>query len=786
MNKENFKKSIERNCYTKYGKSIEKADKHEIWGAVSSALMEELVVDWENTTNLYKENKCAYYISAEYLMGRALGNNLLNMGAYDDVKDVLDKYGIDINMIEEAEEDAGLGNGGLGRLAACFMDSGAAMHLPLFGYGIRYKNGLFNQKLQDGAQLEEVDDWQKYGDPWSIKKVSEAVTVEYGDYSVKAIPYDIPIIGYKSKNINTLRLWEAEPIVPFDFKAFCEQDYTRALEVKNEAENISRVLYPADSKEAGKILRVRQQYFMVSASLQDMVRSFKKKRGVHIEEFGKYHAVQLNDTHPVFAIPELIRILVDEEDVTWSQALEIAGETFAYTNHTIMAEALEKWDVRLIKKVLPRIYNIISIIDKRVVNNLEAKGYKKSALDEFRIIHNGQIRMANMAIHVGHAVNGVAELHTDILKNIELKNWYKLYPDKFQNKTNGITPRRWLKLSNPELSALITEVVGDESWVTDLSKIKKLEDYKDDETMLARLMDIKMTKKEHLAAYIKEVEDIDIDPATIFDVQVKRLHEYKRQLLNAFYILDLYYRIKENPDTKIYPTTFIFGAKAFPDYRRAKSIVKFIGKIKQLIDNDDDVKGLINIVFVENFRVSYGEKIYPAADISKQISTAGKEASGTSNMKFMLNGAVTFGTYDGANVEIVREAGEENNFIFGLRVEDIQRIGKKYDPVKVAEANKDIERVVNTLIDGTFDDGWSGDFADLYNSLMKERNTYFVIEDFLAFREAEEKVFEAYKDQKAWAKKVLMNIANAGSFSSDRTIMQYASEIWNINKVDNV
>lgn len=780
MKSEVLKMNIERYCNVKYGKSIDRAEKYEIFNAVSLALLEEIVKDWNATTKLYNENKRAYYISAEYLMGRALGNNIICMNKYEEVKETLQDLGIDLNVIEEIEEDAGLGNGGLGRLAACFMESGAAMHLPLIGYGLRYQNGLFNQKIIDGEQVEEVDTWLKYGDPWSIRKDSEAVIVDFEDMSVKAVPYDVPIIGYNSKNINTLRLWQAEALVPFDFNLFCEQEYSKALKCKNEAENITRVLYPADSKEAGKLLRLRQQYFMVSATLKDIVRNFKASGHTDFNKFGQLHAIQLNDTHPVLAIPELIRILVDEEDLSFKEALKVAHDTFAYTNHTILAEALEKWDIKLIKKISPRIYSIIEVIDQRFVQDLQAKGYDEKAINEFKIINNHQVRMANLAIHAGHAVNGVAQLHTDILKNTELHNWYELYPEKFQNKTNGITPRRWLKLCNKELSALITELLGSEDWVTDLSQLEKLEVYIDNDEVLNKLLAIKHTKKKQLAKYIQDTEGIMIDPDSLFDIQIKRLHEYKRQLLNAFYILDLYYRLKENPNLDIPKTTFIFGAKAFPSYRRAKSIVKFIGEIAKLISSDLAVSNKIQVLFVENYRVSYGEKLFPAADISKQISTAGKEASGTGNMKFMLNGALTFGTYDGANVEIVQEAGEDNNFIFGLRVEDIEKIQKEYKSTKVAEANESLMRVVSTLIDGTFEDDGTGDFEDLYNGLMTEGDTYFVLEDFMAFREAEDKVFAAYKDQKTWAKMSLMNIAHAGIFSSDRTIMQYAKEIWSI------
>lgn len=785
INKETLKDNIKRYCKVKYGKALEDAKEYEVFNALSLALLEEIVDPWNDTTKTYSDVKKAYYLSAEYLMGRALGNNLISMGVYDEVKEVLDEMGINLNVIEEIEEDAGLGNGGLGRLAACFMDSGATMDLPLQGYGIRYSNGLFNQKIVDGAQVEEIDTWLKYGDPWSIRKDDEAVIVDFKDYSVKAVPYDVPIIGYDTKNINTLRLWQSEPLTSFDFELFNEQKYTKATHYKNEAENISRVLYPNDSKEAGKLLRLRQQYFMVSASLKDIIRNYKAKHGNDFKAFGEFSAVQLNDTHPVLAIPEFIRILVDEEKVDFTVALEIAKKVFAYTNHTILAEALEKWDIKLIKKLFPRIYEIIEEIDKIFIAELNLKGYTKEAIDEFRIINNKQVRMANMAIYVGFAINGVAALHTEILKNTELHNWYELYPEKFQNKTNGITPRRWLRLCNKELSGFITELLGSEAWVKDLSKLKELEKFVNDDAVLNKLMAIKKTKKEQLAAYIKEVEGVELDPDSIFDIQIKRLHEYKRQLLNAFYVLDLYYRLKENPDMDIPKVTFIFGAKAFPGYVRAKAIVKFIGEIAKLVNGDESLNGKMKVIFVENYRVSYAEKLFPAADISKQISTAGKEASGTGNMKFMVNGALTFGTYDGANVEIAQEAKEENNFIFGLRVEDIEAMHGKYDAKEYYSKDKALKKVVDTLKDGTFSDGGTGEFEDLYNSLVKEGDTYFLLADFEAFKEAEDKVFAAYKDQKKWAQMSLMNIANSGVFSSDRTIMQYAEEIWGIKKIQN-
>ena len=766
MNKEQIKRGIERYLKVKYGKSsIKDAKDFEIFNALSLTLLEGIVDDWNHTEELYEKEKNAYYFSAEYLMGRALGNNLISLGLYNEVKEVLDELGFDLNRIEEIEEDAGLGNGGLGRLAACFMDSGASLEVPLKGYGIRYNNGLFSQYFEDGFQKEDVDSWLKYGEPWSIRKEDEFVTVDFEDMTVKAIPYDTPIIGYASKNINTLRLWKCEPVKEFNFKLFNEQKYDEALELKNRAEDISRVLYPNDSNREGKLLRLRQQYFLVSASLKDIIRKHKEVFGNVTEDFAKMHAVQLNDTHPVLAIPELIRLLVDEEGFTFEEAYNVASKTFAYTNHTIL-EIIEK-------------------IDAEFIVNLEEKGYSEEEIEEFRIVNDGKVRMANLAIHVGFAVNGVAKLHTDILKNIELKNWYELYPEKFQNKTNGITPRRWLRLCNQELSALITELLGSEDWVKNLDLLKGLEKYKDDEEVLKRFMDIKHTKKEQLAAYIKEHEGVQLDPDSIFDIQIKRLHEYKRQLLNTLYILDLYYRLKENPDMDIPKVTFIYGAKAFPGYKRAKSIVKLTNEVAKLINNDESIKGKIKVVFVENYRVSYAEKLFPAADVSKQISTAGKEASGTGNMKFMLNGAPTFGTNDGANVEIVRESGVDNNFIFGLEVEDIEELKGKYNPVDYYESDADLKRVLDSLVDGTFDDGGNGDFEDLYNSLLEEGDQYFLLADFKAFKDTEDKVFEAYKDKLGWAKKAFENTCNAGMFSSDRTIQEYCDDIWGIKKCTN-
>ncbi len=780
-----FKDSIKRNLKMDFGKTLENAENYEKYTAVSKALVGGIVEDWNKTEKEYSSGKQAYYLSAEFLMGRALGNNLINLGAYDKVKEVLNELEIDINALEEIEEDAGLGNGGLGRLAACFLDSCATMDLPVTGYGIRYSYGIFKQKFKNGFQVEEGDNWLKYGYPWSIRNSQDEVIVKFFDGEVKAVPYDTPIIGCRTNNVNKLRLWKCEAVKEFDFELFNEQKYDDAVMDKNRAEDISRVLYPNDSKKEGKILRLKQQYFFVSASIQDLVRKFKNKRSGDYDSFANYHAIQLNDTHPVIAIPELMRILVDEEGLNWEKAWEITTKTFSYTNHTILSEALEKWDVELLKECLPRVYEIIEDIDTRFAEELKEKGYEEDKIQEMRIISNDLIHMAWMAIHGTHTTNGVAKLHTDILMNQELSDWYELYPGRFQNKTNGITPRRWLALCNKELSGLITELLGTKEWIADLSLLKKLEAYSDDEDVLRRFLDIKSKKKVELAEYIRIHEGIDIDPESIFDIQIKRLHEYKRQLLNAFQILDMYYKLKEDPDMDITPRTFIFGAKAAPGYFRAKGVIKYINEIANLINNDPDVNGKIKVIFVQNYRVSYAEKLFPAADVSEQISTAGKEASGTGNMKFMLNGTPTLGTYDGANVEIVAHAGEENNFIFGARVEEINAMKESYDPKEYYEKVEGLKRVVDTLIDGTFDDEDTGMFEELHDSLLKgaswhKADNYFLFRDFDEYREAQKKVDLAYRDRLAWAKKCWINIANAGEFSSDRTIGEYANEIWNI------
>lgn len=780
MEKQRIKEGIERYLKVKHGVKLKDAKDYEIFNAVSLTILEEIIDNWNATTEVYNQERMAYYLSAEFLMGRALGNNLMNLGLYDEVKDVLSELNIDLNKIEEIEEDAGLGNGGLGRLAACFVESAATLNMPLVGYGIRYSNGLFKQNIENGFQTECEDTWLKYGEAWSIRKDDETQIINYSDMTVKAVPYDVPIIGYKTKNINTLRLWQCEALREFDFNLFNNQQYIEAVSARNKAEDISRVLYPNDTAEAGKILRLRQQYFFSSASMKDIIKKHKAKFGSDFSEFAKYNVAQLNDTHPTISILEFIRILVDEENVDFWNALTIAKEFFGYTNHTILAEALEKWDIRLIDRLFPRILQIAYQVDDALMNELRQKGYDEGAIWNFRIVANDQMRMANLAIFVGRAVNGVAALHTEILKKTELNNWYNLYPNKFQNKTNGITPRRWLRLCNIELSEFITDLLGSEDWVKNLDLLKGLEKYKDDDVVLEKLMEIKHKKKIELAEYIKQEEGIDVDPSSFFDIQIKRLHEYKRQLLNALYILDLYYRIKENPNLDIPKTTFIFGAKAFPGYRRAKGIVKFINEIGRLIDSDEQASKKIKVVFVHNYRVSYAQKLFPGSDLSKQISTAGKEASGTGNMKFMLNATPTFGTYDGANIEIVQESGEENNYIFGLRVEDIESMKHNYDPKWYYRENPSIKRAVDTLINGTLDDGRTGYFEDLYNALLEERDQYYLLADFDLFKKAQEKVFEDYKDKKKWAQKCFANLYSSGAFSSDRTIKQYADEIWDI------
>ena len=812
INKNELKKSITRELRANFGKTIEEAHEYELYYAVSRAALEYVVEKWYNTKKTYakKQAKQTYYLSAEFLMGRFMGNNLINLRINDVIRETLDEFGVDINKLEDSEMDAGLGNGGLGRLAACFLDSLATLKLPGHGYGLRYKYGMFEQKIENGFQVEYPDDWTKYGDPWSIKRVDRMFEVKFGgqievhkdeygkEYykminteTVLAVPYDVPVIGYGNDTVNTLRLWEARSPEGFDLKLFNDQTYLQASAKAVEAEDISRVLYPNDTKKDGKQLRLKQQYFFTSASLQDIVRRYKSIYGNDFSRFADKIAIQLNDTHPVVAIPELMRIFLDIEKLGWDESWNICKKVFAYTNHTILSEALEKWDIPLFQPLLPRIYQIIEEINRRFITELQQK-YPGDwhRINKMSIIGNGQIRMAWLAIVGSHKVNGVAELHTEILKNSELKEWNELYPEKFLNKTNGITQRRWLLKANPELASLITELIGDK-WITDLYELKKLEKYLDDDNILNRVSEIKFNNKQRLANYIKETTGIVVDPHSIFDIQVKRLHEYKRQLLNVLHIMDLYNKLKDNPYLDVEPRTFIFGAKAAAGYRRAKGIIKLINSIAEVINNDSSINGKIKVVFLENYRVSLAEKIFPAADVSEQISTASKEASGTGNMKFMLNGALTLGTMDGANVEIVEEVGDDNAFIFGLSAQEVEayEANNEYNPYEEYVNVEGLKKVINQLADGTYDDNHTGIFKELQNSLLygvdgSRPDVYFLLKDFASYREAQDKLQNAFKDKREWTRKALKNIANAGKFSSDRTIAEYAKEIWNIEPIE--
>ena len=730
--------------------------------------------------------RSAAYLSMEFLVGRAVYNNILCLGLHDYAEELLNSAGGSLTDFEEIE-DAALGNGGLGRLAACFLDSAATMKLPLRGYGIRYKYGLFKQTIEDGFQKEYADDWTRFGDPWSVRVEDEAVTVHYSTGDVNAVPYDIPVFGYKNDFAGTLRLWQSEPLDDFDFDAFNRGEYLTASKGQIEAENISCTLYPNDDTKEGKLLRLKQEYFFSAASMADLVRRHLAA-GRDIKSFAEFNTVQLNDTHPVIAIPELIRILVDDYNIPFAQAFEIAKKTFNYTNHTIMSEALEKWGADLVEELLPEVYAIILQINEEFISDMYRRGIDRGRIESMQPVAGGTIHMAKLAIFSSQFINGVAKIHTDILKNNALHDWYELFPERFQNKTNGITPRRWIALCNPKLSALITELLGSENWITDLSQLGKLRQYADDHAVLKRFEQIKHENKSELADYIELHEDIQIDPNSMFDIQIKRLHEYKRQLLNAFGILYIYYGIKDGSIcvANLAPMTFIFGAKAAPGYARAKAVIKYINEIADLVNNDPTINGLLKVVFIQNYRVTYAEKLVVAADLSEQISTAGTEASGTGNMKFMLNGTMTLGTYDGANVEICEEAGEENNYIFGARVDDLTRIMPNYDPRKLYSENTRIARVLNTLIDGTFDDGGTGAFRELYFSLLDgaswhRPDHYYVLGDLENYVQAKLKANSDFKfNHDEFIKKSWINMASAGKFSSDRTIAEYANDIWKI------
>ncbi len=777
-------------------KDVSELTPQELHNAVGEMVMNLMQEDWEDSKNAHASGRRAYYLSMEFLMGRSIFNNLLCLGIYDEVEAALNELGTSLSVMEEIE-DAALGNGGLGRLAACFLDSAATLDLPLDGYGIRYKYGLFKQEIRDGAQCETADDWTRFGDAWSVRREDETQLVKFSNMTVKAVPYDMPVIGYGTKNIGTLRLWQAEPVKAFDFHTFNDQNYLEACAEQIYAENISRCLYPNDDTNEGKKLRLQQQYFFCSASLQDILRDLPEylSNGGEIDHYcddlAYCTAIQLNDTHPVISVPELIRLLMGY-GASFEKAFETAKKIFRYTNHTIMAEALEKWWAPLIKELLPEVYQIIVRLNEALIAELYSKGADKDEIARMRILKDGMVHMAHIAIFMGSYVNGVAEIHTQILKDTALADWYKFYPERFQNKTNGITQRRWLALCNRELSALLGELLGSEDWVTDLTKLEALDKYAESEAVMKRFMDIKHSKKQQLVSFMEQHEGeryVTIDPDAVFDIQIKRLHEYKRQLLNAFSILYLYYGIKDGSidANELPPVAFIFGAKAAPGYKRAKAIIRYINAIAKMIDADPEVSDKIKVFFVTDYNVSYAEKLVAAADISEQISTAGTEASGTGNMKLMLNGAVTLGTFDGANVEIVQEAGEDNNYIFGARVEELKDIWEDYDPRRVLAENDKIRRVVQTLMDGTFGD--NEDIAELYDALTEGASWhvpdhYYVLGDFQSYCDRKLDALRDYKaDRMAFAKKQWHNICHAGKFSSDRTIAQYAEEIWQIKPV---
>ena len=808
--KEAFKKSVKDNVKFLYRKTIEEATQEQIFQAVSYSVKDVIIDNWLATQKAYDEQdpKIVYYMSMEFLMGRALGNNLINLCAYGEVKEALEELGFDLNCIEDQEPDPALGNGGLGRLAACFLDSLATLNYAAYGCGIRYHYGMFKQKIQNGYQIEVPDNWLKNGYPFELRRPEYAKEVHFGGYvrveydpekggnkfihegyqAVKAIPYDMPITGYDNDVVNTLRIWDAEPIVDFELDSFDKGDYKKAVEQENLARNIVEVLYPNDNHYAGKELRLKQQYFFVSASLQEAIAKYKKKHD-DIHKLYEKVTFQMNDTHPTVAVAELMRILMDEEGLGWDEAWEVTTKSVAYTNHTIMSEALEKWPIELFSRLLPRVYQIIEEINRRFILEIQAKypgNYEK--IKKMAIIYDGQVKMAHLAIAAGYSVNGVARLHTEILKNQELKDFYEMMPKKFNNKTNGITQRRFLLHANPLLADWITEHIGPD-WITDLPQLKKLAVYADDEKALQEFMNIKFKNKERLAKYILEHNGVEVDPHSIFDVQVKRLHEYKRQLLNILHVIYLYNQIKMHPEMEFYPRTFIFGAKASAGYATAKKIIKLINSVADVVNNDASINGKIKVVFIENYRVSNAEWIFAAADVSEQISTASKEASGTGNMKFMLNGAPTLGTMDGANVEIVEEVGAENAFIFGLSSDEVINYENNggYDPNVIYNTDEEIRQVLMQLINGTFSNDTEL-FRDLYDSLLNTKNTdradrYFILADFRSYADAQKRVEAAYRDEKGWAKKALLNTACSGKFTSDRTIQEYVDDIWHLDKV---
>ena len=809
--KDVFKRDVRNNVKTLFRKEVEEATPQQLFQAVSYAVKEAIIDDWLATQKQYEKDdpKTVYYMSMEFLLGRALGNNLINMTAYKEVKEALEEMGIDLNVIEDQEPDPALGNGGLGRLAACFLDSLATLGYASYGCGIRYRYGMFKQKIRDGYQVEAPDNWLKDGNPFELRRPEYAKEVRFGgnirvEYdetgkthfvqenyeSVMAIPYDYPIVGYGNHIVNTLRIWDAEAIVDFQLDSFDRGDYHKAVEQENLAKNIVEVLYPNDNHIAGKELRLKQQYFFVSASIQAAITKFKKKHG-DISKLPEKVTFQMNDTHPTVAVAELMRILLDEENLGWNEAWDITTKCCAYTNHTIMAEALEKWPIDLFSRLLPRIYQIIQEIDRRFVEQVRAQyPGNEEKVKKMAILMDGQVKMAHLAIVAGYSVNGVAKLHTEILKNQELKDFYQMMPEKFNNKTNGITQRRFLMHANPLLADWVTEKLGTKEWITDLSKMSGLKEWLDDEEALKEFMTIKFKNKERLAAYIKEHNGVEVDPRSIFDVQVKRLHEYKRQLLNILHVMYLYNQIKEHPEMSFYPKTYIFGAKASAGYIRAKEIIKLINSVADVINNDRSINGKLKVVFIEDYRVSNAELIFAAADISEQISTASKEASGTGNMKFMMNGAPTLGTMDGANVEIVDEVGIDNAFIFGLSADEVINYEQNggYNPYDIYNNDPDIRRVVDQLVDGTYANGDKEMYRDLYNSLLNNQggaraDMYFILKDFRSYADAQARAMEAYKDTDKWAKMALKNTACCGKFSADRTIQEYVDDLWHLDHV---
>ena len=756
----------------------------EAWQGLSAAIIDRIADRWHATERTYAVGRMEHYFSAEFLMGRALLNNLSNLGMVDEAREALAALGKDLSVVLEEEPDAALGNGGLGRLAACFLDSCATLDLPVAGYGILYRYGLFKQLFDNGFQTEHPDPWMEEGYPFVIRREEEQRIVRYADLTVRAIPYDMPITGYGTQNVNTLRLWKAEPMEEFDYDAFNSQRFTDAIVDRERTMDISRVLYPNDTTFEGKVLRVRQQYFFCSASLQAIVDNYVAEHGSDLRGFAEYNAIQLNDTHPVLAIPELMRILMDEHGLGWEDAWDVVSRTFAYTNHTVLAEALETWDIHIFDRLFPRISEIVREIDRRFRLDMSERGVDGATIDYMAPVSGNTVRMAWIACYASFSINGVAALHTEIIKRETLKEWYAIWPERFNNKTNGVTPRRWLKQCNPRLATLLDEVTGSDRWVTDLDALSEYTGAGNSE-LYARLAQIKHANKVDFAAWIKDREGVEIDPDAIYDVQIKRLHEYKRQLLNAFYVLDLYFRIKDNPALDVPKRVFIFGAKAAPGYIRAKAVIKLINTIADLVNNDPDINGRIKVVFVHNYNVSPAEHIIPAADISEQISMAGKEASGTSNMKFMMNGALTLGTLDGANVEILEAVGEENAYIFGATDDELPELRRHYDPRWHYENVPGLKRVIDALTDGTLNDSNSGWFHDLRWSLLESgyepADVYYVLGDFASYRETKDRMAQDYRDQEAWSRKAWINITRSGRFSSDRTISDYAREVWHID-----